>query len=362
MNELTSNAIHVIDVWRQLDAKHNRLVKLKTQAAAKQVRKEIKAETMQIRFRNRGNLNSGIIPSEILAMERRKIDAWASQYYTICCDVWELQGNKKSAALVRTIYTHFLRRLIAIRKSSVAHEAQRSARATGRFDNIVRLLIESFERSADQLSRDWAQKIEIEALELEARERLEKSSNQASFISRTAEASRPGAESTPHTACTKGAMPRKPSTRTKGIASGSTPLQPANQSTSQSSADPRAGLVSTHSSAPLSAFEATVGELMVKARGECPTKHLPQTELLKISALLDSNSLPVRDNLEREAARALAEYNQRHPMSAIKSWRAALGLPQFRRSVRKRFSRAEEKYKKATVSVAQSAGNCRTTI
>ena len=113
--------MEVIEVWRQLDPARNRLVKLKTQVAAKQLRKEIKAETGQIRFRNRGNPNSGMLPTEILAMELRKINDWATQYYSICCEVWELQGNKKSAALVRTIYTHLLRKLIAVRKSSVAH-------------------------------------------------------------------------------------------------------------------------------------------------------------------------------------------------------------------------------------------------
>ena len=215
MNKFTSTAIQVIEVWRQLDPKHNRLVKLKTEVAAKQLRKEIKAETRQIRFRNRGNPNSGILPGEILAMELRKINDWTTQYYSICCEAWELQGNKKSAALVRTIYTHFLRRLIAMRKSSVAHEAQRSACARGRLDGIARLRIVSFKRSADQLSRDWAEKIEIEALELEARARLEKSSDQASFISRIGEEGRAGSESASHRAPTTGAMPRKPSTRIK---------------------------------------------------------------------------------------------------------------------------------------------------
>jgi hypothetical protein len=205
-----STAKQVIDVWRQLDPRYNRLVKLKTEAAAKQLRKEIKAETMQISFRNRGNLNSGIIPREILAMELRNIDAWAARYYAIYCEVWELQGNKKSAALVRTIYTHFLRKLIAVRKSSVAHEAQRSACARGRFDSIARLRIESFKRSADQLSWDWAGKLEIEALELEARARLERSENQASFVSRTGQPGMADTESAPHSAQPKGAMPKKP--------------------------------------------------------------------------------------------------------------------------------------------------------
>jgi hypothetical protein len=128
--------------------------------------------------------------------------------------------------------------------------------------------------------------------------------------------------------------------------------EPANQSTSRSSVDPHAGLVSIHPPAQLSPFEVTVGKLMVQARRGCPTKYLPLTEISKITVLLDDKNIPLRSNLEREASRSMAEYNQRHPASAVKSWSAALRLPQFRRAVRKRFSRAEEKYKKATPHVA----------
>jgi hypothetical protein len=195
LNKFTITAKQVIDVWRHLDPRRNSLVKLKTKAAAKQLRKEIKTEMGQIRFNNRGNSNSGIIPIEILAMELRKIDQWAAQYYSICCEAWELQGNKKSAALVLTIYSHFLRKLFAIRKASVAHEAERSACRTGSFDSIARLRIESFNRSADRLTRDWAEKIEIEALELEARARIETSRNQIQQRAETGPASPAGIES-----------------------------------------------------------------------------------------------------------------------------------------------------------------------
>jgi len=115
-------------------------------------------------------------------------------------------------------------------------------------------------------------------------------------------------------------------------------------------------------SVPLSIFEATVGKLMVQARQGCPTKYLPHCEILKIATLLDDENLPVRSNLEREASRSMAEYNKHHPAVAIKSWKTALSHRQFRRAVRKRFSRAEEKFKKATASVAPSAGTPRTTI
>src|ERR1035437_1582796 len=148
------------------------------------------------------------------------------------------------------------------------------------------------------------------------------------------------------------------------IASGNTgQLQPSNQDTSATRAQSQARSLPIRSSAPLSKFEATVGKLMLRARSSCPTKYLPRAEIVKIAVQLDDKNFPVRDNLEREAARAMAEYNQRHPTSAIKSWRVALSLPQFRRVVRKRFSRAEEKYRKATPSIlAPSAGTPRTTI
>ena len=102
---------------------------------------------------------------------------------------------------------------------------------------------------------------------------------------------------------------------------------------------------------------------MVEARRECPTKYLPPAEIMKIAALLDDEKFPVRSNLEREAARTMAEHNKQHPTAAIKSWRAALRHPMFRRVVRKRFSRAEEKYKKATPPVfVVSGGTPRTAI
>jgi hypothetical protein len=108
----------------------------------------------------------------LLAMNLRKIDELAAEYYFLYSEVWELRGNEKSAPLVRIIYSHVLRRLIAVRKASVAQEAKRSEIGRGRIDSRAGLQIESFNRLADKLARDWAEKIEIEALELEARARL----------------------------------------------------------------------------------------------------------------------------------------------------------------------------------------------
>ncbi len=170
-NKSTFAETQVIGVWRQLNPEHNRLVKLRTSRAHRKLQSEIAIEARQIRFNNRGNLNFGSILREILAMNLRKIDKLAAQYYSIYSEVWQLQSGEKSADLVKTIYSHVLRRLIAIRKTSVAQEARRWAIGTGGVYSRATLQIESFNRSADQLARDWAEKIEIEALELESRAR-----------------------------------------------------------------------------------------------------------------------------------------------------------------------------------------------
>jgi hypothetical protein len=47
----------------------------------------------------------------------------------------------------------------------------------------------------------------------------------------------------------------------------------------------------------------------------------------------------------------MSEYNKQHSAVAIKSWKTALRHPKFRRAVRKRFSRAEEKCRKANPSI-----------
>jgi hypothetical protein len=158
-------------------------------------------------------------------------------------------------------------------------------------------------------------------------------------------------------------QPEKETRSGQPSASGANQPQPASSDPSESGTRPQTQVPPIYSAVPLSEFEATVGKLMVEARTLCPSKYLPSTEILRIAALLDDQKVPVRSNLEREAARTMAEYNQRHPMAALKNWRTATRHPQFRRAIRKRFSRAEEKYKKATPSVVSpSAETSRTTI
>lgn len=222
--------------------------------------------------------------------------------------------------------------MLGVRAKSIANELSRSARGTSLPFSLRTAHLNSLDRRMRQLQGRWQRRLEIEAKECEYAERTKN----LDAISTYSPKNQDDSSIAPH---------------------------PGNQDTFTSRVPSQAHSLPIRSPAPLSEFEATVGELMVQARTACPGKYLPQTEILRIAVLLDERQFPVRSNLERAAARIMAEYNKQHPASAIKSWRAALRLPQFRRTVRKRFSRAEEKYKKTTPSVvAPSAGTPRTTI
>jgi hypothetical protein len=155
------------DVWKHFDWRHNRLAKLRILAANKELRKEIERETRCIRQKNSRNSNSAISIVQILDLELRKIDEWANTNYLIHCDLWKMKGHEKSAEFVRSIHNRSIRKLISARGNAVAHEMKHLARRTG--NSGAEPHIASFRRRVAELDTEWRQKIEIEALELEAR-------------------------------------------------------------------------------------------------------------------------------------------------------------------------------------------------
>src|SRR5438128_7431967 len=129
------------EIWEQLD---HHLVKEKWFAANEELREEIAREVNQIYSKNRGNLNSAVIPSQILEMELRKIDEWATRKCSIYREVWLLQGNEISPVFLRTIYAMDIRRLIDQRGSVAAYEAESIASRTGEAKRISDARIQSF--------------------------------------------------------------------------------------------------------------------------------------------------------------------------------------------------------------------------
>jgi hypothetical protein len=314
--------------WEDID---HRLVILKLTDLDEEMRSQIKADESRIQLENPGNLNRNTRHSLVLKMKEERTDEWAWKVYEVYCDVWQIQGHPKSAAFVRAVYAHGIVPFLRGRTEAIASELSGVANRTGFPSSLYLPKLNAFRLRMRGLEERWRRRLEIEAKECEHAERTNL---------KTISTSSP--ENQDHS---------------------SVAPQPGKQDTLAGGAPSQARFLPVRSSVPLSEFEATVGKLMVQARSECPTKHLPQAEILTIAALLDDKNLPVRDNLEREASRSMAEYNKQHSAVAIKSWKTALSHPKFRHAVRKRFSRAEEKYRKATPSIlAPSAGTPRTTI
>ena len=303
--------------WEDID---HTLVALKRTALAEEIHEKTKKNERRIYFENRNNFNDCAIPTLILEMKEQSTDECVQKTYQIYCDVWRTQGGTKSGIFVRAVYNRALIQVISARTGSIAHDFERFVTRTNFSRRLARAYLESFRQRMDRLKDRWGRQLEAEARECE-------------LVERRASLDRfhPSVVSIP----------------TQHLSSPTTTNQ-------QSSTKPPV---------PLSEFEAMVGKLMVEARSACQTKYLRQAEIMKIGALLDDKNVPVRSNLEREAGRSMAEYNKQHPGAAIKSWRTALGRPKFRSAVRKRFSRAEEKYKRSIqLVVGKSAGTSRTTI
>ncbi len=314
--------------WEDID---HRLVVLKLVDLSEEMGNRIKADERRIRFENRLNLNSNTVPSLVLQIKEKCANEWARRAYEIYCEVWQTQGYVKSAPFVRGVCAHIVR-MLGVRANSIAHEFSRSARGTNLPVSLRTAHLNGLDLRMRQLQSRWKRRLEIEAKECAHAER------------------RKNLEAIPTSS-----PENQDHTR---IA-----LHPGNVSPSANKAPSQARFPHIRSSAPLSDFEETVGKLMVQARRGCSTKYLPRTEISKIAAFLDQGNLPVRSNLERKAAQTMAVYNQSHSRAAIKTWKSASGHPQFKSAVRKRFSRAEEKYKKATPPIAApSAGTPRTTI
>jgi len=287
--------------WEDID---HILVGLKLTNLAEEMHRQIEGDERRIHAENLRNLNNVAVPSLVLEMKERRTEEFAQRVYDVYCGVWQTQGHAKSAVFLRAVYGGGILPALRARGGAIASEFARVAGRANFSSQVRNANLEGLRARMHRLEDRWRRRIEAEAKECEHIERSRAS------------------------------------------------VQPV----STKPAEP-------HYSTPLSTFEVRVGQLMVQARMACPGKKLPQAEIVKIANFLDDEKLPVRSNLERAAARMLAEYNQRHPTAAIKSWKAALSHPQFRRAARKRLSRAEEKCKKLTPPVVVlSAGTSRTTI
>ncbi len=96
----------------------------------------------------------------------------------------------------------------------------------------------------------------------------------------------------------------------------------------------------------LSDFEMLVGQLYDQAL-QNREHRVSKQKLEAISSQLDALEFAPRDYLEKASREKVAKFNKQHPRAALMSWFDLARNPLFKTSVRHRFARAAEKYRKS---------------
>jgi hypothetical protein len=99
----------------------------------------------------------------------------------------------------------------------------------------------------------------------------------------------------------------------------------------------------------LCSFDLFVGQFVAdqrKSAGDSSRRFLGGI-LPELVGALDEENFKIGENLEQASRRALADWNQRHPRTAIHSFTNSLGYSWLRRGVTRRIYRAVEKYEAA---------------
>jgi hypothetical protein len=157
--------------WEDID---HSLVNLKLSESAEDMHRKIKEDERRIQFENRHNLNDGAVPSLVLRMKQENAHAWAGQVYEIYCDVWQKQGQVKSADFVRAVSARAIKATLRARAGAIAGEFSRFAKRTS-FPPTIRdahLLAHGLEMQ--RLQTRWARRLEAEAKECEHADRIAK--------------------------------------------------------------------------------------------------------------------------------------------------------------------------------------------
>jgi hypothetical protein len=95
---------------------------------------------------------------------------------------------------------------------------------------------------------------------------------------------------------------------------------------------------------PLSAFDLHAGSMAVE---HIKNGRLDKDSLLIIAEQLDARGFLLKENLQPAQWRPIAEYNQKHSRTPIRTFAKAVNNPKFSRGVRRRLYVARDRYKMA---------------
>jgi hypothetical protein len=163
--------------WEDID---HSLVNLKLSESAEDMHRKIKEDERRIQFENRHNLNDGAVPSLVLRMKQKYVDARAQQVYETYCDVWQKQGQVKSADFVRAVFARAIKAAIRARARAIAGEFLRFATRTSFPAKIRDAHLLAHRLEMQRLETRWARRLEAEAKECKHAERIEILSSQNS--------------------------------------------------------------------------------------------------------------------------------------------------------------------------------------
>jgi|ERR1035438_1042138 hypothetical protein len=309
--------------WQDID---HRLVTLKLGELGEELRSRIEADERRIQFENRLNMNSNTVPSLVLQMKIERADEWARRAYEIYCEVWETQGNVKSAAFVRGICAHIVR-MLEVRTSSIANEFSRLSRGKHLPFSLRTAHLTSLNLRMARLQGRWRRRLEIEAKECEhaeRRARLAQQSIQGVNVTRNEMLTRATNEAVRQTP-QGGNLQAVPGSR-----SGPSKKKPGRH--------PRLARP----------FLERAGTLWQEAILDSHS-NVSVDKLRQIASALDAgNYLPPSEYLEGKHARELKEFNSRNSNSKtgpVKTWSQliSLGDKDYLRGMRRLLSRCAEK-------------------
>jgi hypothetical protein len=148
-------------IWDRLD---HQLVSLKLSLIADEFQNAIAADIARIRFEQRQNLNALAVPHLCLKIQEERTDDWAARAYHAYCEVWAIQGERRSGSFLRTVHARGLTDLFAARGAAVIAQLESENKWTKHFSpEQIKAWQRSCAQTMERLSVQWRAKIEIEA-------------------------------------------------------------------------------------------------------------------------------------------------------------------------------------------------------
>lgn len=145
-------------VWSEID---HEILRHKLSLISSEMQAKVASEERNALFECRKRGNSGSIKPTLLELHVKLTDEWLERVYQAYCDVWNIQGNTKSAAFIRAVFEKALVPLLLTRQGAIVGEFEMIAIRTR--DHSYGPVCDELARSLQRLRSKWWDKLEIEA-------------------------------------------------------------------------------------------------------------------------------------------------------------------------------------------------------